>query len=163
MVKGNKVVVQQEVDESNDNINAEMKGKHYGTYLFKKIDTIKLVLPLLSGTEKLIENLSQEKDSQEDALGEFNSIMDKIIEKLSEEKDSPDDFYGFLYDTDDDDDDASISEVAEKVFFKAVVYEEVVEMASNQDEALFDQEVADDSLDDEEAELERPSKRIRVT
>ncbi|GJT72166.1 hypothetical protein Tco_1031452 [Tanacetum coccineum] len=99
----------------------------------------------------MIENLSQEKDSQEDALGEFNSTIDNIIEKLSEEKDSPDDFYGFLYDTDDDD--ASIS----------VVYEEVVEMASDQDEALFDQEVADDSLDDEEVEQGKPIKRIRVT
>nr|GEW57423.1 hypothetical protein [Tanacetum cinerariifolium] len=39
----------------------------------------------------------------------------------------------------------------------------VMEMTNDQDEALFDQEVADDSLDDEEVEQGRPSKRIRVT
>ncbi|GJZ68374.1 hypothetical protein Tco_0631614 [Tanacetum coccineum] len=55
---------------------------------------------LESGTQKLIENLSQEKDSQEEALGEFDSTLDNILEKLSQEKDSPDDFYGFMYDTD---------------------------------------------------------------
>nr|GEV30105.1 hypothetical protein [Tanacetum cinerariifolium] len=105
---------------------------------------------LQSGTEKMIDKLSQEKDSQEDAIGEFNSTMDNVIEKLSEEKDSPDDFYGFLYDTDND---ASIS----------AVYEEVVEMASDQDESLFDQEVVNDSLDSEDVKQGRPIKRIRVT
>ncbi|GJY04694.1 hypothetical protein Tco_0370634 [Tanacetum coccineum] len=41
------------------------------------------------------------------------------------------------------------------------VAEEVVEMANDQDEALFVQEVADDSLDDEEVKEGRPNKRIR--
>ncbi|GJT87080.1 retrovirus-related pol polyprotein from transposon TNT 1-94 [Tanacetum coccineum] len=45
-----------------------------------------------SGTNKLIEKLSQQKDSQEDALVEFNSTLDNVLEKLSQEKDSPDDF-----------------------------------------------------------------------
>ncbi|GJY23265.1 hypothetical protein Tco_0396923 [Tanacetum coccineum] len=39
----------------------------------------------------------------------------------------------------------------------------VMEMATDQDEALSDQEVADDSLDDEQVEERRPRKRIRVT
>nr|GEX43718.1 hypothetical protein [Tanacetum cinerariifolium] len=75
--------------------------------------------------------------------------------KLSWEKDSHDDYYGFMYDIDDD---ASISdqaiqdvvvrnnvpqEVVGDVVFNRVVYEEVVEevveMANDQDEALFDQ------------------------
>ncbi|GJU98905.1 hypothetical protein Tco_1328176 [Tanacetum coccineum] len=132
-------------------------------------------------THKLIEKLSQEKDSQEEASGKFNSTLENVIEKLIQEKYSPDDFYGFMYDTDDD---ASISddpydktkdlfveldqakdviiqdnvlqEVAGKVIFNPVVYElvaeEVVEMANDQVEALSDQEVADDSLDEEEVE-----------
>ncbi|GKE08245.1 hypothetical protein Tco_1411796 [Tanacetum coccineum] len=49
----------------------------------------------------------KEKDSQEEALIEFNSILENILEKLSQENDNLDDFYGFMYDTDDDD--ASIS------------------------------------------------------
>ncbi|GKA71323.1 hypothetical protein Tco_0777462 [Tanacetum coccineum] len=55
----------------------------------------------------------------------------------------------------------------EEVVFNPVFYEEVakevVEMANDQDETLYVQEVVDDSLDDEEVEDERPSKRIRVT
>ncbi|GJV64366.1 hypothetical protein Tco_1475194 [Tanacetum coccineum] len=100
-------------------------------------------IELQSGTDKLIEKLSQEKDSQEEAVGEFNSTLDNIVEMLSQEKDSPDDFYGFMYDTDDN---ASISD-----------------QANDQDEALFDQEVADESFNDEEVEQARPSKWIRVT
>nr|GEV71597.1 hypothetical protein [Tanacetum cinerariifolium] len=57
---------------------------------------------LESVTHKVIEKLSHEKDSQEEALKEFTSTLDNILEKLSHEKDSPDDFYGFMYDTDDD-------------------------------------------------------------
>nr|GEW39346.1 hypothetical protein [Tanacetum cinerariifolium] len=63
-------------------------------------------IELESGTNKLIEKLSQENDSQEEALKESNSTLDNFIEKLSQGKDSPDDSYGFMYDTDDD---ASIS------------------------------------------------------
>nr|GEW63233.1 hypothetical protein [Tanacetum cinerariifolium] len=125
---------------------------------------------LQSGTDKPIEKLSQEKDSQEEAVGEFNSTLDNVIERLGHKKDSPDDFYGFMYDTDDD---ASISgkssdfgwdgsemdspdtEVdwqedpnheTEDLFAKGR------KMANVQDEAIFDQEVAGDSLDDEEVE-----------
>ncbi|GJS61972.1 hypothetical protein Tco_0656756 [Tanacetum coccineum] len=51
-----------------------------------------------------------ERDDEVKVLGEINveleSGTNKLIEKLSQEKDSPDDFYGFMYDTDDD---ASIS------------------------------------------------------
>ncbi|GKF76829.1 hypothetical protein Tco_0229299 [Tanacetum coccineum] len=43
------------------------------------------------------------------------------------------------------------------------VVEEVIEMANDQAEALSDQEVADECLDDEQVEERRPSKRIRVT
>ncbi|GKG38193.1 hypothetical protein Tco_0457416, partial [Tanacetum coccineum] len=61
---------------------------------------------LESGTKKLREKLSQEEDSEEEALEEFNSTLDNVLEYLSQEKDSLDDFYGFMYDMDDD---ASIS------------------------------------------------------
>nr|GEU79746.1 hypothetical protein [Tanacetum cinerariifolium] len=54
----------------------------------------------------------------------------------------------------------------ERLVFNPLVYEEVakevMEMANDQDEALSDQEVADDSLDDEQVEERRPNKRIRV-
>ncbi|GJX90985.1 hypothetical protein Tco_0344311 [Tanacetum coccineum] len=55
-----------------------------------------------SGTIKLREKLSQEEDSKEKALEEFNATLDNVLEKLSQEKDSLDDLYGFMYDTDDD-------------------------------------------------------------
>ncbi|GKA30041.1 hypothetical protein Tco_0716286 [Tanacetum coccineum] len=67
----------------------------------------KINVKLESGTNKLGAKLNQEKDSEEEALKEFNSTLDNVLEKLSQEKDSPYDFYGFMYDTDDDD--ASIS------------------------------------------------------
>ncbi|GKB48420.1 hypothetical protein Tco_0899173 [Tanacetum coccineum] len=60
-----------------------------------------------SVTKKLREKLSQEEDSEEEALEEFNLTLDNLLEKLSQEKDSPDDLYGFMSDIDDD---ASISE-----------------------------------------------------
>nr|GEV36779.1 hypothetical protein [Tanacetum cinerariifolium] len=56
--------------------------------------------------------------------------------------------------------------VGEVGFYRHVyeeVAEEVIEMANDQAEALSDQEVADDCLDDEQVEERRPSKRIRVT
>ncbi|GJX90987.1 putative ribonuclease H-like domain-containing protein [Tanacetum coccineum] len=55
-----------------------------------------------SGTIKLREKLSQEEDSEEKALEEFNAALDNVLEKLSQEKDSLDDLYGFMHDTDDD-------------------------------------------------------------
>ncbi|GJR66396.1 hypothetical protein Tco_0012461 [Tanacetum coccineum] len=169
------------------------------------------------GINKLIEKLSQEKDSQEKAFEEFNLTLDNVLEKLIQEKDSPDDFYCFMYDIDDD---ASISgkssehfgwdwpekdspgtevdwqddplhetddffvgldqsiqivvvqsnvqqEVAGEVVFYPPIHEEVAEevmkMVNDQAEAISDQEVADDYLDNEQVEEKRPSKRIRVT
>nr|GEX69040.1 hypothetical protein [Tanacetum cinerariifolium] len=97
-------------------------------------------------THKLIEKLIQEKDSQEEALGEFNSTLENVIKKLCQEKDNHNDFYGFMYDTDDD---ASISDI-------------FVEL-DQEDEDVVDQEVANDSLDDDEVERGRASKRIIVT
>ncbi|GJV31068.1 hypothetical protein Tco_1391468 [Tanacetum coccineum] len=147
---------------------------------------------LESVTHKVIEKLSQEKYSQEEALKEFNLTLDNVLEKLSQEKDSPDDFYGFMYDTNND---ASISGKSSDHFGwdwpemdslvievdwqddpfhetkdlfvgldQAIqVAEEVIEMANDQAEALSDQEVADNCLHVEHVEERRPSKRIRVT
>ncbi|GJY98900.1 hypothetical protein Tco_0516330 [Tanacetum coccineum] len=127
---------------------------------------------------------SRKKDSQEEALEEFNSALDNILKKLRQEKDSPDNFYGFMYDTDDDahfdwdwpEKDSPCTEVdwqddhfheTENLFIgldQAIQFaEEVIEMANDQAEALSDQEVADDCLDDEHVEERRQSKRIRVT
>ncbi|GJQ92361.1 hypothetical protein Tco_0003500 [Tanacetum coccineum] len=71
------------------------------------------------GTLKLIERLSQEKDSQEKALEEFNLTLDNVV-----------------------------GEVVFNLIVHKEVTEEVMEMANDQAEALFDQEVADDCLDD---------------
>ncbi|GJW78344.1 hypothetical protein Tco_0140026 [Tanacetum coccineum] len=135
------------------------------------------------------EKLSQDKDSQEEVVGEFNSSLDNIIEKLSQDlvempkepveqrldDNVDDDFLGFMYDTDDD---ASISDQAiedvvvknndlQELVYNPTIYEEVVEevveRANDQDESKFNQEVADDFFDDEEVKQARPSKRIRVT
>ncbi|GKC06032.1 hypothetical protein Tco_0997642 [Tanacetum coccineum] len=107
--------------------------------MVERDDEIKVLgeinVELESGTNKLIEKLSQEKDSQVEALKVFNSALDNVLEKLSQEKDSPDDFYGFMYDTDDD---ASIEVAGEVVFYPPVheeVVEEVMEMANDQSEA----------------------------
>nr|GEW17641.1 hypothetical protein [Tanacetum cinerariifolium] len=97
---------------------------------------------------------------------EINSTLENVLEKLSQEKDSPRDFCGFMYDTDDD---VSISGMSSEHFGwdwpkkdSLEVAKEVMEMVNDQDEALSDLEVADDSLDDEQVEERRPSKRIRV-
>nr|GEW06816.1 hypothetical protein [Tanacetum cinerariifolium] len=104
---------------------------------------------MMKSSKKLREKLSQEEDTGEEALKEFNSTLANGLEKLSQEKDIADDFYGFMYDTDDD---ASIK-----------VVEEVIEMDNDQAEALSsDREVTDECLDDEQVEKRRPSKRIRV-
>ncbi|GKD47896.1 hypothetical protein Tco_1276872 [Tanacetum coccineum] len=149
---------------------------------------------LESGTHKLIEKLSKEKDSQEEALEEFTSTPDNVLEKLIQEKDSPYDFYCFMYDTDDD---ASISGKSSEHFgwdwpekdspgtevdwqddplhesedffvgldqsIQIVVAEEVMKMANGQAEAISDQEVADDCLDDEQVKERRPSKLIETS
>nr|GEY74967.1 hypothetical protein [Tanacetum cinerariifolium] len=103
----------------------------------------KISVDLESGTYKLREKLSQEEDSEKEATEEFNSTLDNVFEKLSQEKDSPDEFYGFMYDIDND---ASISEKSY--------------------EALSNQEVANECLDDEHVKeedqsrgLESPKKR----
>ncbi|GKC17213.1 hypothetical protein Tco_1013995, partial [Tanacetum coccineum] len=57
-----------------------------------------------SGTLKVIEKLSRETVSQEEALENFKWKVERDHE--IKEKDSLDDLYGFMYDTDDD---ASIS------------------------------------------------------
>ncbi|GJX32454.1 hypothetical protein Tco_0242309 [Tanacetum coccineum] len=124
---------------------------------------------LESGTNKLIDKFSQEKDSQDEVLEEFNSALDNVLDKLSQEKDSPDDFYGLMYDTDDD---ASISGKSYQPIHLVVaqnnvpeeVAKEVIEMANDQAEALSsDKEVTDECLDDEQVDERIPSKRIRVT
>ncbi|GJT73048.1 hypothetical protein Tco_1032334 [Tanacetum coccineum] len=154
-------------------------------------------IELESCTKKLREKLSQEADSKEEDLEEFNLTLDNILEKLSQEKDSPDDFYVFMYDTDDDasisgkscehfgwdwpqndspstevdwqDDplhetrdffvrlDQSIQVVVVQNNVHEDVAEEVTEMANDQAEALSDQEVTDECLDDEHVEERRPS------
>ncbi|GJW87209.1 hypothetical protein Tco_0162549 [Tanacetum coccineum] len=90
-----------------------------------------------------------EGDDEIKVLGDINVELEsgthKLIEKLSQEKDK----------------------VVGEVVLNPLVYEEVVEevmeMANDQDEALSDQEVADDSLDDEQVEERRPNNKIRVT
>ncbi|GJV28082.1 hypothetical protein Tco_1384530 [Tanacetum coccineum] len=110
------------------------------------------------GTNKLIRKLSHKKDSQEEALEEFNSTLDNVLENLSHEKDIPNDSISFMYDTNND---ASISGKS-KVVFDPLVHEEVMEMANDQAEGLSDQEVAYDCLDDKHVEEIRTRKRIRV-
>nr|GFC21696.1 hypothetical protein [Tanacetum cinerariifolium] len=86
----------------------------------KRDDEIKVLgeikIELESGTHKVIEKLSQEKVSQQEALEKFkwtvfvimksSSTLDNVLEKLSQKNESPCEFYGLMYDTDDD---ASIS------------------------------------------------------
>ncbi|GKB49825.1 hypothetical protein Tco_0900578 [Tanacetum coccineum] len=91
-------------------------------------------MKLESGTKKLREKLNEEEDSEEEALEEFNSTLDNVV--------------------------------GEVVLYPPVheyVTKEVIEMANNQAEALSDQEVADECLDDKQIKERRPSKRIRVT
>ncbi|GJT86612.1 hypothetical protein Tco_1068329 [Tanacetum coccineum] len=90
----------------------------------------------------------KEKDSQEEALIEFNSTLENILEKLSQENDNLDDFYGFMYDTNDD---ASISGKSSEHF----------DWDWPKKDSPY-QDVVDDSLDDEHVEEGRPSKRIRI-
>nr|GEV72225.1 hypothetical protein [Tanacetum cinerariifolium] len=159
--------------------------------MVERDDEIKILgeikIELESGTHKVIEKLSQEKVSQQEALEkfkwtivrdheikeedtkeqafeEFSSTLDNVLEKLSQENKSLDDFYGLMYDTDDD---AIISEKSCEHFDwdwdSPGVVEEVIEMANDQAETLSsDKEVTDECLDDEQVEKSRPSKRIRV-
>ncbi|GKD10057.1 hypothetical protein Tco_1189742 [Tanacetum coccineum] len=108
--------------------------------MVERDDEIKVLgeikLELQSGTHKVIEKLSQEKvsqqealekfkwkvvrdheikeeDTKEEAFKEFSSTLDNVLEKLIQENESPNDFYGLMYDTDDD---ASISGKSCKCF-----------------------------------------------
>ncbi|GJZ87280.1 hypothetical protein Tco_0658890 [Tanacetum coccineum] len=119
-----------------------------------------------------------EHDDEIKVLGEINLDLQsgphKLIEKLSQEKDSPDDFYGFIYETHDD---ASISGKSCEHFGwdwpeKDSPGTEVVVVQNNVQqqvagEVVFyppvHEDVAKECLDDEHVEERRPSKRIRVT
>ncbi|GKA77089.1 hypothetical protein Tco_0783550 [Tanacetum coccineum] len=112
----------------------------------------------------------------------------KVIGEMND-KDSPDDFFGCMYDTDDDasisdkssefigwdwpEKDSPSTEVNwqddlyhenKEVIFTLVVYEEIVEevieIANDQDEAVYDQEVDDDSLDDERLKKEDQARGL---
>ncbi|GJR16846.1 hypothetical protein Tco_0965373 [Tanacetum coccineum] len=106
--------------------------------------------------ENILEKLSQEKYSPNDFYGFMYDTDDdaSISGKSSEhfgwdwpEKDSPDQAIKDVVVQNN-----VQQEVASEVVFNPVVYEkvaeEVMEMANDQDEALSNQEVADDSLDD---------------
>nr|GEV48295.1 hypothetical protein [Tanacetum cinerariifolium] len=105
--------------------------------------------------------------------------IDKLIRCLARKKDSPDEFYGFMYDTDDN---ASISgkssdflvemglrwihkilKLIGKMIHTMKLKTYLLDQANDQDEALFDQEVVDESFNDEEIEQGRPIKWIRVS
>nr|GEX26281.1 hypothetical protein [Tanacetum cinerariifolium] len=122
---------------------------------------------------KVIEKLSQEKVSQQDALekfkwkvvrdhkikvlGEVNVELEsgskKLREKLSKEDDTEDEAFEEFS--------LTLDNVLEKL---SQENEKVIEMANNQAEALsFDKEVTDECLDDEQIEEKRPTKWIRVT
>nr|GEY52508.1 hypothetical protein [Tanacetum cinerariifolium] len=144
--------------------------------MVERDDEIKILgeikIELESGTHKVIEKLSQEKVSQQEALekfkwtivrdheikvlGEVNAELEKIRVQMT--------FYGLMYDTDDD---AIISEKSCEHFDwdwdSPGVVEEVIEMANDQAKTLSsDKEVTNECLDDEQVEKSRPSKRIRV-
>nr|GEW95729.1 hypothetical protein [Tanacetum cinerariifolium] len=123
-----------------------------------------------SGTKKLREKLSQEEDSEEEALEEFNSTLDNVLEKLSQEKDKSCEHFGWDWPENDStgtevdwqDDplhetedffiglDQSIQVVLVQNNVYEEVAEEVIEMANDQAEALSDQEVTNECLDDEQ-------------
>ncbi|GJU15834.1 hypothetical protein Tco_1143800 [Tanacetum coccineum] len=93
--------------------------------IWKDLRLLGILFRIKSGTHKVIEKLSQEKvsqqealekfkwkvvrdheikeeDTKEEAFEEFSLTLDNVLEKLSQENESPDDFYGLMYDTDDD-------------------------------------------------------------
>ncbi|GKD69126.1 hypothetical protein Tco_1323216 [Tanacetum coccineum] len=122
----------------------EIKALEKFNSMVERDDEIKVLgeinVELESGTNKLIEKLNQEKNSQEEALEEFNSTLDNVLEKLSQEK------------------------IVQMTFMVLkLIGKMIIKMANDQAEALSDQEVADDCLDDEQVEERRPSKRIIVT
>ncbi|GKA49365.1 hypothetical protein Tco_0742438 [Tanacetum coccineum] len=131
---------------------------------------------LQSGTHKVIEKLSHEKVSQQEALekfkwkvvrdheikvlGEVNVELEsdskKLKEKLSQEEDTKEEAFEEFSATLDN------VLVAQNNVHEEVA-EEVIEMANDQAEALSsDKEVTDECLDDEHVEERRPSKRIRT-
>ncbi|GKC52953.1 hypothetical protein Tco_1075698 [Tanacetum coccineum] len=125
---------------------------------------------LESGSKKLREKLSHKEDTEEEAFEEFSSTLDNVLEKLSQENESPYDFYGTEVDWKDDplheteDFFVGLDQPIQLVVTQNNVFEEVIEMANDQAEALSsDKEVTDECLDDEQVDERRPSKRIGVT
>ncbi|GJR71979.1 hypothetical protein Tco_0084344 [Tanacetum coccineum] len=141
--------------------------------MVKRDDEIKEKVSQEEALEKF--NSMVERDDEIKVLGEINveleSGTNKLIEKLSQEKDNDDasisgkssEHFGW----DCPEKDSPCIEVAGDVVFYLPVHEEVAEevteMVNDQAEALSDQEVADDCLNDKQVEERRPSKRIRVT
>ncbi|GKE55711.1 hypothetical protein Tco_1494896 [Tanacetum coccineum] len=147
--------------------------------MVKRDDEIKVLwdinLELQSGTHKVIEKLSQEKVSQQEALEKFkwkvvrdheSSILVGIglrmihhVLKVDWQDDllhETEDFFVGL--------DHPIHVVVAQKNVHEEVAKEVIEMANDQAEALSsDKEVTDECLDDEHVEERRPSKRIKVT
>ncbi|GKB20897.1 hypothetical protein Tco_0854820 [Tanacetum coccineum] len=138
--------------------------------MVERDDEIKVLgeikLELQSGTHKVIDKLSQEKDSQQEALEKFKwkVVRDhKIKDSSGTEVDWQDDplheteyfFVGL---------DQPIHLVVAQNNVPEEVAKEVIEMANDQAEALSsDKEVTDECLDDEQVDERIPSKRIRVT
>nr|GEY90436.1 hypothetical protein [Tanacetum cinerariifolium] len=111
--------------------------------MIERDDKIKVLgeikIELESGTHKVIEKLSQEKVSQQEALEKFKwtIVRDHEIKVLGE---------------------------VNVELESGRVAKEVIEIANDQAEALSsDKEVTDECLDDKHVGKSRPSKRIRVT
>ncbi|GKE41462.1 hypothetical protein Tco_1468746, partial [Tanacetum coccineum] len=128
-----------------------------------------------SGTHKVIEKLSQENFSQQEALEKFKwkvvhdheiKVLGEVnveLESNSTEVDWQDDP---LHETEDFFIrlNQPIQDVVAQNNVHEEVAEEIIEMANDQAEALSsDKEVTDECLDDEHVEERRPSKRIKVT
>ncbi|GJU70485.1 hypothetical protein Tco_1256744, partial [Tanacetum coccineum] len=122
-----------------------------------------------STLDNVLETLSQEKDGPDDFYGfmydtdDDASISGKSCEHFGWDWDSPGTEVDWhddpLHETED------FFVVGEVVLYPPVhedVTKEVIEMANNQAEALSDQEMADECLDDKQVKERRPSKRIRV-
>ncbi|GJR69267.1 hypothetical protein Tco_0015332 [Tanacetum coccineum] len=139
-----------------------------------------------STLDNVLENLSQEKDSPDDFYGFMYDIDDdaSISRKSCEHfgwywdssgtevdwQDDPlhetEDFFVGLDPRRDVQNNVQQEVAGEVVLYQPVhedVAEKVIEMTNDQAEALSDQKVAGECLDDEQVEERRPSKRIRVT
>ncbi|GJU05835.1 hypothetical protein Tco_1122265 [Tanacetum coccineum] len=122
---------------------------------------IRLLVDLVSGTLKVIEKLSRETVSQEEALENFKWKVERDHE--IKEKDCLDDLYGFMYDTDDD---ASISGKSCEHFswdWDSPVHNNVQQEVAGEIVLYppIDEDVAEEMMNNDEER--RPSKRIRVT